>query len=314
MARYCFYCGRELAPDEKCDCRTRSAGASSAPPPPPPPPPPPKSGASGGPKASSAPPPPPPKTGPAKAPKPPHAKPTRRPPPPRPPRSPGSAGRFWKARLSEAGGFLVRPATTIRSVASAGTPGVPWLYVLLHALVAAAATAALSGRATAQGFVAFLLTGGISWVAPGADLARVGPSLAAVVFASVLVQYLALAGLLALALRFLLRTPAKFARVFAAAGPAAFYGAVFTLVAFLSSLGAAVPATHVLLVGLLIGTVAWFLGLSSSTGQMEDRTFFLLLFVLLVFAALLSAVSAALPGAFPAAATPSPSPTPGASF
>ena len=153
--------------------------------------------------------------------------------------------------------------------------------------------------------LAFLLTGGISWVGAGADLAKPGLLLVPVVFAAVLAQYLVLAGLFALALRFLLRTPTPYVRVLSAGAPAAFYMSVLTLLALLSSLGAAMPATHLLLAGAVLGYLAWFLGLSSVTGQGEDRTFSLMLFVLFLFAALMAAVAGALPAAFPASALPS---------
>jgi hypothetical protein len=298
MARYCFYCGRELGPDETCTCRTTGSSGTSG------------SSGSSGPKASrSAPPPPPPR---------PKQTAPRRPgffrsffagPPKGSRRGPQKGpttptGAFLRARLSEAGGFFVRPAQTVRRVATAATTGVAVLYIVLQAAVSAGAALAFSGRTGMEGFLAFLLTGGIQRTTSGTDLAGAGAPVAAAVFVSVLVQYLALAGILVLALRFLLRTPVAFGRILHAIAPAAFYGTVMTLLALVSSLGASIPATHLLLAGLVLGFVAIFIGLAAATGQSEDRVLALLLFTLFLYYAFLSILSGFLGTAFPAATVP----------
>ena len=317
MARYCFYCGRELDSDEKCTCRTTgtSTGSSANPgsartaPPPPPSSPPPKSST------------PPPKAKPSSPPKSKKpgffqsllgffagpAKPPKRPGPSasKAPGKPGSPVVFLRTRLTEAGGFFTRPASTIRRVAAGRSLGVPVFFVLLQAVVSAGAALALSGKATMEGFLAFLLTGGIGRTSAATDLAAGGALVAPFVFASVVVQALVLAGILALALRFLLRTPVPFVRVFSALGPPAFYGTVLTLLALLSSLGATIPATHLLLAGLVLGFIALFVGLQPATGQSEDRLLMLLVFSLFLYYAFLSLLSGMLVLAFPAAVVPS---------
>jgi hypothetical protein len=212
---------------------------------------------------------------------------------------------FLRARLTEAGGFFTRPASTIRRVAAGRSLGVPLFFVLLQAIVSAGAALALSGKTTMEGFLAFLLTGGIGRTSAATDLAGGGAVVAPFVFASVVVQALVLAGILALALRFLIRTPVPFVRVFSALGPPAFYGSVLTLLALLSSLGATIPATHLLLAGLVLGFIALFVGLQPATGQSEDRLLMLLVFSLFLYYAFLALLSGMLVLAFPAAVVPS---------
>ncbi len=319
MARYCFYCGRELEPDEKCTCRTSGSAGGSGPSGA-------KAGGSGasgaGPKASrTAPPPPPPrpkqqaprKSGFFKAffgffagpPKPPKASRPGAGYAQRPTKGPATPpGVFLRARLSEFGGFFVRPAQTIRRVAGGTSTGTVVLYLLLQAVVSAGAALAFSGRAAMDGFLAFLLTGGVQGFRTATDLAGGGALVAPAVFASVVLQDLALAGILALALRFLLRTPVSFRRVLGALAPAAFFNAALTLLALVSSLGASLPATQLLLAGLVLGFVALFLGLLAVTGQGEDRVLALLFFSLLLFYAFLAVLSGYAGALFPAATTP----------
>jgi hypothetical protein len=156
-----------------------------------------------------------------------------------------------------------------------------------------------------EAFLSFLLAGGIARTSSATDLAAGGALVAPFVFASVLVQALVLTGILALALRFLLRTPVPFVRVFSALGPPAFYGTVLTLLALLSSLGATIPATHLLLAGLVLGFIALFIGLQPATGQSEDRLLMLLVFTLFLYYAFLSLLSGILLVAFPTAVVPS---------
>jgi uncharacterized membrane protein YhaH (DUF805 family) len=171
------------------------------------------------------------------------------------------------------------------------TYGTIALYLLLQAFVSGGAALAFAGRIDRESFLAFLLTGGLQTFATATDLAGAGAPVAAAVFVSVLVQDLVLAGILALALRFLLRAPVAFRRVLGALAPMAFFGSVLTLVAFVSSLGPSLPSTHLLLAGVVLGFVALFVGLTTATGQGEDRVLALLLLTLLLFYAFLAILS-----------------------
>ncbi len=285
MARYCFYCGRELASNEKCNCRSHQGGQSAQPqkdqaksPP------------SGGNSQASdsarqqnagasqkqqdprkqqktawqAP----------KFKKPVFTRPSFR------------KQTFNKTALLAFGQniarYLARPVDTIRQAVQAADPRRLGTLLLLHAALGGVFALLLSQMGTLD--LLLQLT-----VAGSAD----NPTLAAIFmavqgFGLTLVFDLLLIVITHLSLRFIFRTEYPLIRVATSLSPVIFYQIVFSILALFSLSAVPISSLLTLAAGLAVSAIALYLALRQMTNYEENRCFMLAVFILLIYTSLIS--------------------------
>jgi len=302
MARYCFYCGRELNTGEKCNCRSTSSGShtaeksQSAP----------GSGSGTGPGASAA-------SGArpaasvkkesifkrilnainpfasggssrpaaaskAKQPHPPKARPTAQ------PKQPLSLHSVL-AGLQQFGAYITRPADSVRSSLHKANRRFVMIILLLQGicgglflLVAASrpmVRALLSlSNATASGSINF---------ANGLFLFVQG-------FGVAIVATLLLSLLYNLTLKYLYRHPVSFQDLLAVLSPATLYFTVFLLAALLTLASSVFSALMLIVAGFAVSAIAQYLAVREIGGTDDNRSFVLVTFVMLIYTSVLSLV------------------------
>lgn len=303
MARYCFYCGRELTTGEKCNCRTTGSGshgdgkthtADTA-----------GSGSStsgqqtagsgsgtaratakktsffkrifnpinpfaSGPSARSS------ASRPNQRPKAQKARPASQ------PRQPVTV-RSVLLGLQQFGAYLVRPADSVRSSLQKINRRFVLLILLLQSicgglflLVAASrpmvrALLALS-NATASGSINF---------ANGLFLFIQG-------FGIAITAVLLLALLYHLSLKYLYRHPVSFQDLLAVLSPATLYFTVFLLASLLTLSSSVFSALMLVVTGFAISAIAQYLAVREVGGTDDNRSFVLVTFVMLIYTSVLS--------------------------
>ena len=294
MARFCFYCGRELATNEKCNCRTHQAGPG------------PQSTAQPGGQSSTS----QTRTDPGKSRTDPGQKAYSQP-------FQGTAGQSgaaqaksrpaWTSWFSQsttkqprsqakpafnkaaalAGAqqflrYLSRPVDTIRQAVQAADTGRLTTLLLLHAALGGVAALLLSQLGTLDLLLQLTVAGSADNPALGAIfLTFQGFGLTLVLdFLLIIVTHLAL--------QYVFRTGYSLVRVAASLSPVFFYNILFMILALFSLSAVPISSLMTLAAGLAVSAIALYLALRQLTNFEENRCFMLAVFILLVHTSLIA--------------------------
>lgn len=299
MARFCFYCGRELISGEKCNCRTAGGSTTQAQPAgdqesksqPDRSSPKPKTGAkprksafqsffqafnsSSGPGAAQ------PKAAAGSS----RAKYTR---PPvynassRPRANPITLQSVL-VQLRVFAAYLSRPADSIKSAVQSGSRQRVLIILLVQGAFGGLFLLTASSKAILRAVLSLN-------VATSAD----GNSLLSSVFIFMQGFGINLAGSLLLvliyqlALRYLFKQPTSFMRLLTSLSPAFLYFTIFMLLSLLSLPASIFSAAMTMLTGFIIAALAQYLAIRQISGFDENRSFLLLTFVMLIFTGILA--------------------------
>lgn len=314
MARYCFYCGRELTTGEKCNCRSNksssswsyaSQGAASG------------ASASGSAASGSA---AGQKTGR-------HSAPRQKAGQARTPRgnifsrffqsinpfaagssgSSGSSGSktrttYQKARPASAprkpltaqdallalrrfGLFLTRPADSVRSAAQSGSRR----FVLVIMILQGIAGGLFLLSATSRPLVRELLTLS-NFTASGSLTTANSIFLFVQGFGVAVVAALLLSLLYHLALKYMFRHPVPFMDLLASLSPACLYFSLFMLAGLSAVQSSVFSALMLLAAGFAVSAIVQFLAVGSLSGFEDNRSFMAVTIVLLVYSSVLSLI------------------------
>lgn len=293
MARFCFYCGRELASGEKCNCRTHPAGTSGKA----------STGQSSqaGQSGQSS------QTGQAsQAGQSSQAKKAKK--------APFGAGfNFNSARTSTAqphfgsqakstknssrkgldktailAGFqqfaryLAQPVETIRQSVQFADPRRLLTLLLLHAALGGVAALILSQLGTLDLLLQLTVAGSADSPALGAIF------LAVQGFGLTLILDLLLIVITLLALKYVFRTNFTLVRVASSLNPVIFYNIIFLILALFSLTAVPISSLLMLSAGLAVSAVALYLALRQLTNFDENRCFILVVFILVIFISVIS--------------------------
>lgn len=274
MARYCFYCGRELKPGEKCDCRQRHSTSTS------------RSGSTENDHKNKGK----------------HAatvssssKSSRQ----RPfksiftsftsrqsqnARKPGSQGPGPLSRgLGIVGSFMTRPVEHIRISARENSTQPIMAFVIFHSL----AGGLLLLLAAEQNLLADFLS--LNFVT-----AQIGNSFLSRLFIFIqgagifLISTLLLVFLYQFVLRYMLKKAIGFTRIFAGLSPANFYSGIFLLFAALLVRGSFFSALMMLAVSLAMHILVQSISLAAVSGLDDNRVFIVIATVLMLFAGIVA--------------------------
>ena len=250
MARYCFYCGRELATNEKCNCRTHAGTAS----------------ATDNPKKQTE---KPPKQA---------ARPTAR----KPLRKPAWNKAALMAAFQNTLRYFARPVDTIRQSVQAADSKRFLTLLLLHAALGGVSALLLSQLGTLD----LLLQLTIAGSANNPTLAAVFMGIQG--FGLTLVYDLILVVVTLLSLRYVFRADYTFIRVAGSLTPVIFYSILFTILALFSLSAVPISSLMTLAAGLAVSAIALYLALRQLTNYEENRCFMLTVFILLIYTSLIA--------------------------
>jgi hypothetical protein len=295
MARYCFYCGRELSAGEKCNCRTNGAASG-------------QTAASANHQADAR----------ASAGSRKHCsafrrfiqffnpfspesdvqsarqKPAAKAAKNRPAYKSGQAGRAGAAGLSwqslkpslvQIGRYVIRPADSL-SQAAFGSVRQPVVLVLVLQGIGGGL---LLLSATRQTFLQSLLSINIAPLWENSGFFNV-LSIFAQGFSFTLAGSLVLTLLYFLALRFLYRQPTGFQQLLSGLCPSFFYTTLFLFAALLILRTSLFNAAMLLLVSFAVSALAHFLAMRQILAQDDNRSLSLVIFVLILYSGILAAI------------------------
>ena len=302
MARYCFYCGRELNTGEKCNCRSTSSDSrtsekSQATP---------GSGSGSGPGANPAAgartkepvkkesifkriinainpfasgnsnrPVAAPK---AKRPRPVKARPAAQ------PRQPVTLQSVLKG-LQQFGAYITRPADSVRSSLHKANRRFVMIILLLQGICGGLFLLVTASRPTVRALLSLsnaTASGSINF-ANGLFLFVQG-------FGMAIVATLLLALLYNLTFKYLYRHPVSFRDLLAVLSPAALYFTVFLMAALLTLSSSVFSALMLIVAGFAVAAIAQYLAVREIGGTDDNRSFVLVTFVMLIYTSVLSLV------------------------
>ncbi|MDD2533221.1 MAG: hypothetical protein PHC86_00790 [Eubacteriales bacterium] len=265
MARFCFYCGRELATGEKCDCRVhQSTSAGSATqtkqaPPPPQAPPRPKAAPQG--KAAHT---------------------TRASHTARPKSGPVFDKAAILAGVQQFVRYLARPVETIRQSVQYADPRRLLTLILLHAALSGVAALILSQLGTLDLLLQLTVAGSADNPALGAIF------LAVQGFGLTLAMDLLLIIITQIALKYVFKASYSLVRVASSLSPVFFYSILFLVLALFSLTAVPISSLLMLAAGLAVSAIALYLALRQLTNFDENRCFMLVVFILIAYTSVIS--------------------------
>lgn len=300
MARYCFYCGRELTTGEKCNCRSPGSGSHAAG----------KSqeaektgnttkngktkSSGGRPKSAAR------KesffkrifnpinpfaTGKTERPSAGRQRQQARPQKARPvaqPRQPITAGSVFLG-LQQFAAYLTRPADSVRSSLQKTNRRFVVIILALQGFCGGLFLLVAASRPMVRALLSLsnaTATGAINF-ANGLFLFIQG-------FGVAIVATLLLALLYNLTLKFLYRHPVSFQDLLAVLSPATLYSSVFLLAALMTLSSSVFSALMLVVAGFAISAIAQYLAVREVGGTDDNRSFVLVTFVLLIYTSVLS--------------------------